>query len=268
VRAFVLGSVPCLLAIGSTSGAALATESARRPLPEAILTESTTDIDAEASGELEVEANAGRTAAPTGGSGATLTSVEVEWRALRELGLRLEPTCSWVQDGAAPASRELGLSGALALGLLHDRLRDLHLQAEVQARTPEAGGTQAFDPGETVLPLAADLLAAIRRERWTVRATVGAEAGGPWVHAPLHTDLAILTGLSRDERFGFVALEVRADWARRAPVMLAPEVMADVAPLGLPLRVGIALPVNVGAEPTAASYGFLFRIMWLAGGED
>jgi hypothetical protein len=136
----------------------------------------------------------------------------------------------------------------VAVGLFHDFARDLHLQAELLGRTPDDDEVHVLQPGETQLPLAADLVGAIRRGRFTFRATVGGEAGAAFAHAPLHTDFALLTGLLSEERFGFVAVEARADWAREAPLVLAPEYVADTTPIGLPFRLGVAFPFNVGAD--------------------
>ena len=250
------------------SGRAYAEGPSRPPLPEALLTESATDIDAEDAGELEWEANLARFVARVGGAGSTLTGLEVEWRALKELGLRVDPSYARIVDvGATSARTALAVGGALAFGLFHDFARDLHVQAELAGRTAESANAQVFEPGESELPFAADLLGTIRRGRWTLRATVGAEAGAAFSHAPVHTDLAILTGILPEERFGFVAIEVRADWAREAPLVVAPEIVADATPVGLPFRLGLALPVNVGADATSPSYGLLLRLILLTSRE-
>jgi hypothetical protein len=252
--------------LGSTS--TRADGGARRPFPEALLTESATDIDAQDPGELQFELNAARVAARTGGASVTFTSMEVEWRILREFGVRLEPSYSRMANGAAARTDDaFGVAGAIALGLWHDRLRELHLQAELRGRTPETASARVFEPEETELPIAADVLAAVRRGRWTVRATLGAEASGAFAHAPLHTDLALLTGIVRNERYGFLAFELRADWARQDPFVLAPEVVADTSPVGIPFRLGVALPVNVGVDGSHASYGFFVRLQWITGGD-
>ncbi|HSU40399.1 MAG TPA: hypothetical protein VLJ38_12560, partial [Polyangiaceae bacterium] len=244
----------CSLLLASLAAAA----HGARPLPEAVLTESATDIDAVEHGELEWELNLSVLGAREGGARSAATSVELEWRMLDELGLRLEPTLERFSDGLT-ASTEAGFAGALAFGLFHDFERDTHVQLELLAHTLESA-PHAFEMSDAELPGAADLVAATRRGRFTLRATAGAEAFGSFVHAPLHTELALLTGILRDERYGFVALDVRADWARRAPFVIAPEFVADGSPLGIPLRLSAALPFNVGARSTSESFGLLLRL--------
>jgi hypothetical protein len=241
--------------------------SERPPLPEALLTESATDVDAEDAGEVEYEANLATVGARRGGARTALTSIEVEWRALRQVGLRLEPSYAFVTDGAA-TRQQPGVSGAVALGLFHDFPRDIHVQAELLGRTVDSANALVFEPGETELPFAADLVSAVRRGRWTLRATVGAEAGGEFAHAPLHTDMAILRPFTDDEGLtSFFGIEIRADWARKAPLVIAPDVVAVMAPLGLPFSLSVALPVNVGASANDPSMGILVRLMWLASRE-
>ncbi len=240
----------------------------RPPLQESILTESATDIDAEAAGELEYEANFANLRAHAGGADETLASLEIEWRALRELGFRLEPVLAHLSDsGRATGHDSYGFGGAMAVGLLHDFVHDLHLQAEFLGRTSRHESAHMFDPSDTQLPYAADLLSAIRIGRWTFRSTVGIEAGGSYARAPLHTDIAILTGIAREERFGFLVIEGRADWARSAPLVVAPEYVADATAIGLPIRLGIALPINFGVAASAVSYGMFMRLVLLTSRE-
>ena len=248
----------------SVSAAAGEGQVQRLPLPESLLTESTTDIDAAEAGELEYEANLTRVGARTGGAFATLSSIEVEWRALQRLGLRLEPTYAHVTpSGATPGRDVLGVSGAIAFSLWHDFQHDQHLQLELLGRTADHDAGPVFDPGESELPGSLDLVGAQRYGQWTLRATAGAEAGGHFAHAPFHTDLSALTGIASDARFGYLAVEVRADWASPAPLVLAPEVISDLVPLGLPFRIGLALPLNVGASSTIPSYGMFMRVTLL-----
>ncbi len=236
----------------------------RPPLPESLLTESATDLDATEAGELEIEANVSSVGARRGGAHTTATSLEAEWRFLRPLGLRVEPSFSHVSPGARDV---FGLDAALALGLFHDFEHDAHLQLELLGRVPRGDDAPAFEPGETQLPAAADLVGAWRYDRFTLRATVGGEAGATAAHAPLHTDLALLTGVLRDARFGFVGLEARADWARATPLVLAPDLVADASAIGVPLRLGVALPWNVGANAGTESFGVFVRLILLTGRE-
>lgn len=253
-----------LLSLSTESLAEAEQPHRNEPLPESLLTESATDIDADEAGELEWEANLARLGARKGGAFSTLTSVELEWRVLGQLGLRLEPTYARIAPtGAAPERDSFGVSGAVALGVWHDYGRDQHMQVELLGRTADHSAGPRFDPGEQELPVSLDLLGAQRIGRWTFRTTAGVEAGGHFAHLPLHTDLAVLTGIANQARFGYVALEVRADWASVAPLVIAPEVISDLVPLGLPFRLGMALPVNVGASAVEPSYGLFFRLVLL-----
>jgi hypothetical protein len=254
-----LASIICVL---------FAAPAERPPLPESLLTESATDVDAEEAGETTFEANLASMGARAGGARATFTSLEVEWRVLRQFGLRLEPSYAHIVDPGGDARHDrFGLAGALALSLFHDFPRDVHIQLELLGRTPESANERVFEPEETELPLAADLVTAVRRGIWTLRTTVGAEAGGSFAHAPLHTDMALLTPFQGDGQFGFFGIEVRADWARENPLVLAPEVVAITTPVGLPFSLSLALPVNVGASDTATSFGIFLRLMLMTGRE-
>ncbi|MEO8905825.1 MAG: hypothetical protein ABI488_25055 [Polyangiaceae bacterium] len=266
IRARNHGFLSCLALLSSLSTESQAAKQPHRnePLPESLLTESATDIDADEAGELEWEANLARLGARRGGAFSTLTSVEVEWRALSQLGLRLEPTYARIAPtGAAPERDSFGVSGAVALGVWHDYGRDQHVQIELLGHTADHSAGPLFDPGEEELPVSLDLLGAQRIGRWTFRTTAGVEAGGHFAHLPLHTDLAVLTGIANAARFGYLALEVRADWASVAPLVIAPELISDLVPLGLPFRLGMALPVNVGASAVDPSYGLFFRLVLL-----
>jgi hypothetical protein len=234
----------------------------RPPLPESLLTESATDVDAAQAGEIEFEANLVAVGARSGGTHAMVASVEAEWRVLRDVGLRLEPSYAWVVHRSGRS--EFGVSGAIALGVLHDLRQDVHAQVELLGRTAESVDSTILSPEETVLPYALDFVGAARRGRWTLRATIGVEAGGHFEYAPVHTDAALLTPFLSDDRFGFFGVEVRADWARKTPLVIAPDFVAFTTPLGLPFSVSLALPVNIGAGATTASFGFFARLMWMA----
>lgn len=237
-------------------------------MPESILVESVTDIDSAEAGELEFEANVSSLGARSGGARAAISSLEMEWRVLRELGLRVEPSYARVVDaGGSVAEDHFGFAGALAVGVLHDFEHDAHLQLELLGRLPEDADRRLFEPGETELPFALDVVGAVRRGPLTLRATAGAEAGGSFAHAPVHTDGALLLPFSGDGRFGFFGLEIRADWARPAPLLIAPDLVALLTPLGLPFSLSLALPVEVGAASTDVSYGVFMRLMLMTSRE-
>ena len=65
-----------------------------------------------------------------------------------------------------------------------------------------------------------------------------------------------------------MALDVRADWARQAPLVVAPEFVADGASLGLPLLLSAALPFNIGARATNESFGILLRLTLVSEREE
>jgi hypothetical protein len=209
-----------------------------------------------------------RAAARAGGATTALASLELEWRILKQLGMRIEPSYARTSAGGTTVPAEsFGVSGAVAFGLWHDPEGEVHVQGELLARTPDGTTATVFEPSETELPVAADLLVAVRRGLWTLRATAGAEAGGAYAHAPMHTDCAVLMGILPDERFGFVGLEARADWAREAPFVVAPEFVSDAVSVGVPVRHGVALPVNLGVDAMRASYGMFLRLQWVTGGD-
>ena len=266
VAAAAMAAAVCILS--PTPGRA---EPRRPALPESLLTESATDVDADEGGEVEYEANlsSARARAQRGASAAkeVAASLEVEWRIFQNVGVRAEPTYARVVEPAGASHAFFGFSGALAVGLLHRFENDLHMQLELLGRTAEPDEVHTYDPAGTQLPVAGDLVTAARFARWTVRATAGVEVGGSYAHAPLHTDVALLTGVLRDARFGFFGLEARADWARVAPLVLAPEVIADGTSFGLPLRLGLALPVNVGRRAEEPSYGFFLRLIVMSSRE-
>jgi hypothetical protein len=282
------------LAVGALAGAILATAARtaaaadepspsgvpptdRPPLPEPIFTESTTDIDGYEPGEIEFDANGATMAARRGGARVLQATFEVEWKIWSRLGVRLEPGFSRARDelttAAATATSTsfhdaFGFRAAAAWSLLHDFPRDLHVQIEASQRfADDAPGASRTEPGEAPLPFSADLKAAIRWADWTLRTSVGAEAGGTPAHAPFRAQAAILRPLTSEMRFGFFGLEMDADWGRPDPVILAPNVWADVTPIGLPFRMGVAIPIVVGAPDTVPAMGIYLRLLFLTSRE-
>src|SRR6266508_5662599 len=76
--------VPVLLIVQGPWAAAAGGESPRARMPEPILLDSTTDIDSDEAGELEIDL------VGTGSRHGSAATIEAEWRATRQLGLSLQ----------------------------------------------------------------------------------------------------------------------------------------------------------------------------------
>lgn len=228
-------------------------------LPEPLLGESITDLDAPGAGELELDLTAHLLAPRAGREGGWGLSLEAEWRALDRLGLALEVGLAGEAGGPA-----LALRPGASFALLADPARQVWLQAEVTARlldAEEAAGPG--EPGEAARAVAAGLRGGLRLGAWTLRGALGAGLGGPSVHAvPARAQLALLRALGPGGAWGFWGAEVEADWARRAPFWVAPQLVLDGAPLGVPARLGLALTAAPpgGGEPWRL--GALVRILF------
>jgi hypothetical protein len=238
----------------------------RQPIPEPLLAETTTDIDGREAGEVELELNGLTWRALRGGAHKWQASFEGEFLVTSHLGLRVEGLYQRTAPVDADGARPVGVTAGASWKLLHDFRHDLHLQAEVGFRYP-SDLANAVEPGESPLPLVADLRAAWRRGLWTLRASLGAGAGAAAVHAPLRSSVGIFAPLGPSERFGFWGIEMDADAARRTPGVLALNLVPNLEPLGLPFRLGLALPWSIGARDTEPSVGIFVRIFIESGRE-
>jgi hypothetical protein len=235
------------------------------PLPESILTESTTDVDAYEAGEFELESNLSSIGEARGGTNTTSIDLEFEWRILSFFGTRIEPSFTHTTFARDGRDQGFGLSTGLALGLLHDFAHDAHLQLEFNARHYSVEDSRSIDLGETVLPYEPQLLGAWRIDRVTFRGSVGVEFGpGTVAHAPIDIESSIFTGFDRDARLGFVGLESDVDLARVAPLMIGPDVVASLTTFDLPLQIGVAVPWFVGSPTQRANIGVLLRLFYLS----
>ena len=267
---------PCGLAVvgalllGGT-GVALADEPVpqRPPLPEPIFTESTTDIDGYEPGEIEFDVNGSEAVARRNGARLLLTSVEMEWKVWNRLGVRLEPSfASSREELAWTADDRFGFRAAAGWALVHDFRRDFHLQIEASERfVDDTPYVFRIQPGEAPLPFSADLKAAIRFFGWTVRTSIGTEAGDAPAHAPVRFQVALMRPFTSEMRFGFFGLEMDADWGRPNPVIVAPNIWTDVTPVGLPARLGVGIPIVVGASDTFPAAGVYLRLLILTSRE-
>jgi hypothetical protein len=229
--------VICLLAVAAVMHPATTVADdapERRRMGEPLLVESTTDIDAEESGEVEVDVLAGHT-----GRGFA-ASAEVEWRATTRLGLAAEV------DGGSEVTDNVNARAAVAWAILHDYERDLHAQAFLRVRLPfDFERAAPLDPVDSALPLTAGVHGAFRHGMVNVRGEFGVEAG-PGGPSPVSVRGA--AALLLDGSIGFVGVDVMGDLARPSPWAIAPEAVLASTGLGLPLRVGVALPVTLSAS--------------------
>lgn len=239
----------------------IARPAAATPLHEPIFTETVTDIDAEDGGELEMELNLSSYAARRGAQAQRRSSVEIEYRAVRQIGFLLEPAVEQAREGG-PSRYRYDLDTGAALGLLHEG--SFHLQLESGVRIGSSGRAEMV--GDSALPGHADVRGALSLGSVTMRSSVGAEAGGSPQTTPFRASLAALAGIG-DGRSGFAGVELEVDGARRAPYGVAADVVADLTPLGLPFRVGVGLPLLLGAPSRSPSFGGYLRLFWVSARE-
>ena len=116
-------------------------------------------------------------------------------------------------------------------------------------------------PQEPGLPFVFDVRAGLRQGLWTVRAGVGAGAGGADARLSPRASLALLMSFERSSRTGFFGLEAVADGAWPTPFFVAPNLVADLASLGLPMRLGVAFPWAPGSAATQPSVGLFLRLI-------
>jgi hypothetical protein len=225
------------------------------PIPEPIFAETVTDIDGTEAGEVEVEANGSNFASLSGGHRSLDGSVEVEWLATRRLGLRVEPMLA--RDGSLGA----GASGGLSWKLFQDFSHDFHLQLELLARAPWSDA-EVVQPGDPDQPLALDLKAAWRTGPLTLRPGIGWGGFSEAAHVPARASLGVLAPFEGSGRFGFWGFELDADGGRDSPLVAAFEIVPNFEPVGIPLRLGFALPVAVGEQSDRPSLGFYVRIFY------
>lgn len=166
--------------------------------------------------------------------------MEVEWRALDRLGLGVDVGVVGQPGGPAGVSAQV----AASFSLLHDQVHGLHLQLEGTLRVLEAeGALEAADLGDGTLPAWLGVRGGLWLGPLALRTLVGLGLGGTSAHAvPLRAQAALLWPLGGGGRIGTVGVEADGDWARRAPLVLAPDLILDGAPWGMPLRLAVAVP--------------------------
>lgn len=245
-----------LLAAGT--GARAQAPAARARLPEPLLGESLTDLDGVEAGELELDLTAAALGLRDGGR-ALRTSVEVEWRALPRLGLGVDLGLSGGQGGPPGVSAQV----AASFSLLHEQALGLHLQAEGSLRVLEADESlEAADLGDAALPASLGLRGGLWLGPLALRTLLGLGLLGPSAHAvPLRAQAALLWPLGDGGRFGALGVEADGDWGLWSPLVLAPDLILDAGPWGLPLRLAVAVPWSPQARTGEAQLGLMVRLM-------
>jgi hypothetical protein len=252
-------AVSALLGVVTASSAARADEN----LPEAIIEENITDIDANESGTLEIDYS-GVLLAPhhAGVAGAWNMQLEAEWRALDRLGLAAELATGAKTDGFAPKAPSLfGGRAAASYVVVRDFERQLFLQAEGTARFDAGDDPNFADLSEPALPYTAGLRWATRVRAFTLRAAATGEGGGSFAHAPVRGSFVLLWDFPIATSYVDVGTEAIADWARTSPFVMVPEVLVLAPMFGRHVRFGLGAPLTLGAKGDDGAWGIAFRIV-------
>lgn len=232
-------------------------------MSEPVIEENITDIDGRESPTLEFDLTPGVLRAQHSSAGIWKNGLEMEWRPFDRAGLGLEVDTAGSLDGAKPTGAVLvSPRGALSYVLARDFEHNLFLQGELGGRY---NGTDTrlllVDPTEVALPYWAALRGAAKLGPLDMRSAVAGEAGGTAVHAPLRTSVAALYTILGETTRGALGTELWADWARRAPFVVAPQAEYLMRVFGKPVRFEVAVPITVGAKGDDASYGLAFRLV-------
>jgi hypothetical protein len=231
-------------------------------MPEPILAETTTDIDATEVGEREIEANFSHLRSRAGWAFDLQVSPEFEILLPWRLGIKVEPSFERAASAGSSASNGVGMAGGLSWKLVQDFTHDVHVQAEVNGAYSSIDSPNFVQPSESPSPFWFDLKSGFRTGFLTLRNSLGFSAGGMNAHLPVRGSAALLTDIDRSGRYGFWGVEMEADGARTSPVTVALDLVPNLAPSGLPFALGFVLPFVVGADARTPSYGFFVRLFY------
>jgi len=245
-------NIPLLLALATEPSAE------RPPIPEPILVESITDIDAPAPGEIEFELNASLMRSRRGGAYELQLGPEIEWLATAHLGTMLEVNGTHEAQAGGAGPNRFGVGAGVSWKLLHNFAHDFHVQAELRGHFP--ADLSATEPGESPLPVSLDLQSALRVGPWTLRNSIGVSAGGRPAQLPIRGSAVLLTGIGASHRHGFWGVEATADGAKVAPLAIALDLVPDFSSVGLPFRFGLVGSYAFAAEATVPSWGVFLRL--------
>jgi hypothetical protein len=214
-------------------------------MPEPLIGESITDIDAEDAGEIETDFS-GLVIAPIHTNDVYYVGgAELEYRITRRLGASIEFGMYGAMMGENPR-RIANLRAGASFALLHTR-SGLHLQLEAKVRAFDEiappFNEEFSEPTDPSLPYSFGLRAGYRRKWLTLRGGFGYALGESSPRpVPLIIDTAVLIEFAR----GFTGVEVNADLGRPSPLIVIPEVV-----LGLnkesSVRLGLGMPILFGS---------------------
>jgi hypothetical protein len=224
-------------------------------MPEPIVEETTTDIDATDAGEVEFEFNSSLLRTRDGTGYVLQLGPELEWLATDRLGTLLEVGIAreWMPG---QSGYDVGVNIGLSWKLLHDFARDLHIQAELVARLPPTGDS-TVEPGESTAPASLDVRSGYRRGGWTFRNSLGLLLERSPRYAPIRGSGVILRGFGG---LGFIGLEAEVDGARSNPLFLAADIAPNLMALGWPFKIAVVLAYSPDVPDGAPAYGLLFRV--------
>ena len=225
-------------------------------IAEPLIGESVTDIDGTEPGEAEVDLTA-MAARRLDASNAGTAELEAEVKLTHRLGVNLLIDLNG--DDGRPVGQVV-LSAGASYGLLHDYKRQFHLSLEANA-TLYGGVIGALKHNDFGAPYTVGLRAAWRHGWFTTRYGLGLALDGDR-NIPLFAAVAFVGEWGRHNRRSFAGIDIVSDWSSQVPLTIAPEVALGFKIHELPMRVGLALPLNIGYRREDFSVGGLVRIVF------
>ena len=239
------------------------TRAGETTMSEPVIEENITDIDGREFPTIEFDLTPAILHAQHSSAGSWRNGLEMEWRPFDRAGVGLELDTAGSLDGAVPVAPVFVVPrGALSYVVARDFERHLFLQAEIGGRyNGTDGALLLLDPTEYSLPYWASLRGAAKLGPADARAAFSGQAGASAAHAPLRASAAVLYTILGETTRGAFGTELLADWGRKAPFVVAPQVQYLARVFGKPMRFEVAVPITVGARGADASYGVAFRFV-------
>jgi hypothetical protein len=236
----------------------------RRKLPEPLVGEAITDLDAREEGEFEVDLGVKAVSRRATGAVFFDSEIEGEWRATRLYGMALEVGFARISGGLLTDPPLVSVRMAHSFTFLQSYAYELFAQLQVGIRLYPWSEDIGLELGASALPLSLRLQVAHRRGAATLYASVGLSGGRAPVEIAVLANLSVffeagatVGGIRRRFELG---VELDADRARAIPWAAIPQVAINVAPLRVPIRIGIGLPLFLGTASGELPFGVLLRL--------